>query len=332
MTRVAGRGRGDRGEHLGPGGRGAQRRRPALEHRLQIVVRMPLELVQAAARDERADDRVERVLGRGADQRHEPRLDHRQERVLLSLVEAVDLVDEEHGAPALRAQALARAADHRLDVGLARRDRRELLEGRLRARGDDARERRLARARRAEEDRRGHAVLLDRPSQGGALADELRLAGELVERARAHAVRERRVRCAPLLGRVVEQAHGGMLDVLEQAEPGRLARGVHARPAAERDQRVADVHVDRAHRQVQLGRDLAVRAPLGDAPDHLELPGREAGRSRRAPPRAAELGQRRARPPPAAAGRRACGPAGARRRATRAPDRPGRRRSPRPRR
>ena len=89
---------------------------------------MALELVQPAARDERADDRVERVLGRGADQRHEARLDDRQQRVLLRLVEAVDLVDEEDGAPALRAEPLAGAADHGLHVGLARRDRGELLE------------------------------------------------------------------------------------------------------------------------------------------------------------------------------------------------------------
>ena len=175
----------------------------------------------------------------------------------------------------LRAEALARAHDHGLHVGLARRDGRELLEDRLRAGGDDARERRLAGAGRAEEERGRDAVLLDRAAQRRALADELRLAGELVERARAQAVGERRVRRAPLLGRVVEQAHDRdcmrvralVVLVLEQAELAGATRRVDARAAAEGDQRVADVHVDRTHREVQLGRDLAVRAAVRHAPD-----------------------------------------------------------------
>ena len=230
---VAGSRRGDCGEHVGPGVRRAQRDRAALEDGSQIVSRVALELVQPAARHERPDDRVERVLGRGADQRHEPGLHDRQQRVLLRLVEAVDLVDEEHRAPALRTQPLTGAPDHRLDVGLAGRDRRELFERRFRARRDDARERGLAGAGRAEEDRRRHAVLLDRPPQRRPLAHELRLAGELVERSRAHAVGERRVRRAPLLGRVVEQAHEGTLGGFEQAEPRCLARGVLALGAVE---------------------------------------------------------------------------------------------------
>ena len=61
---------------------------------------------------------------------------------------------------------------------------------------------------RPEEERGADAVLLDRAPQGGALADELGLAGELVERLRAQAVGERRMRCASHLRRVVEQAHG----------------------------------------------------------------------------------------------------------------------------
>ena len=302
---------------------------------------MALELVQPAARDERADDRVERVLGRGADQRHEPGLDDRQERVLLRLVEAVDLVDEEHGPPALRAQPLARAARSRpgrrpcprrppdsssnADCVLAATMRASVV---------------LPVPGGPKKMRRGDAVLLDRPAQRRALADELRLAGELVERPRAQAVGQRRMRRTPFLGRIVEQAHGGTgrgsalhgRVVLEQAEPRRLARGVEARPAAERDQRVADVHVDRAHGEEELGGDLAVRAPFGDAPDDLQLPRRQAGGGADPAPAAAELGERRARPPPAAGGRRAGAPAGARRRATRGPARRGRRRARRRRR
>ena len=208
VARVTRGGLGDRGQHLALDRRIAERRRSALEHGQQVCLGMALELVQPAAGDERADDRVERILRRGADQRHEARLDDREQRVLLRLVEAVDLVDEQHGAATLGAQALSRAADHGLHVRLARRDRGELFEVGLRARRDDARERRLAGAGRAEEDRRGDAVLLDRAAQGRAWPDQLGLAGEFVERARAQAVGQRRVRCAPLLGRVVEQAHG----------------------------------------------------------------------------------------------------------------------------
>ena len=49
-------------------------------------------------------------------------------------------------------------------------DRAQLLEGRLRVLGDDPRERRLARARRAVEDHRVGLALLDRGAQRGALA------------------------------------------------------------------------------------------------------------------------------------------------------------------
>ncbi len=211
MPRVSGGCRRDRELHVVADRRLAERGRTALQHGQQVVLRMTRELVQPAARDERADHRVERVLGGRADQDHEARLDDRQQRVLLRLVEAMDLVDEEHRALPARAQPLAGARDHGLHVGLAGRDCGELLEDRPRARRDDARERGLARAGRPEEQRRGDAVLLDRAAQRGALADQLGLARELVQRARAQAVGERRVGGSPQLGRVVEQAHGGTL-------------------------------------------------------------------------------------------------------------------------
>ena len=81
------------------------------------------------------------------DERHEPGLDDGQERVLLRLVEAVDLVEEEDRALAVRAEPVARPRDDRLDVRLAGVDGGELLERGARDRGDQARDRRLARAR-----------------------------------------------------------------------------------------------------------------------------------------------------------------------------------------
>jgi hypothetical protein len=57
---------------------------------------------------------------------------------------------------------------------------------------DDARERRLARAGRAVEDDRADLVRLDGAAQQAARPDDLRLADELIQRARAHARSERR--------------------------------------------------------------------------------------------------------------------------------------------
>ena len=70
-----------------------------------------VQLVHAAAREQRRVDLEVGVLGRGAHQHHEPLLDGRQQRVLLRLVEAVDLVEEEdralaaRGAPVLGARS-----------------------------------------------------------------------------------------------------------------------------------------------------------------------------------------------------------------------------------
>ena len=58
-------------------------------------------------------------------------------------------------------------------------------------RGDQPRQRRLAGARRAPEDDRLQAVVLDRLAQRTARAEQRLLADELVERARAHALGER---------------------------------------------------------------------------------------------------------------------------------------------
>ena len=89
-----------------------------------------------------------------------------------------------------RSRAPAMIAAHVVDAG---GDRRDLLERGARALGDDARDRRLARAGRAEEDHRRRAVLLDREPQRRALAEHVLLADELVER--------RAAGCAPRAAR-----------------------------------------------------------------------------------------------------------------------------------
>src|SRR5262249_17494427 len=65
--------------------------------------------------------------------------------------------------------------------------------------GDDARDRRLADARRPMEDQRRSAILLDRPPQRRPRPEDVRLADELVQCPRPHPLREWR-RLGLLLG------------------------------------------------------------------------------------------------------------------------------------
>ena len=154
-----------------------------------------LQLVDLGAREQRRVDLEVRVLGRRPDERDQPLLDGGQQRVLLRLVEAVDLVEEEdRRAP--RVAPLARPRDHLADLRPPRVDGRELLEGGVGVLGGHPRERRLAGARRAVEDHRVRVAGLDRRAQRRALAEQVLLADEVVERARPHPRRERPARPA----------------------------------------------------------------------------------------------------------------------------------------
>src|SRR5262249_54986243 len=121
-----------------------------------------------------------------------PVLDRGEQRVLLRLVEAVDLVEEEDRR-ATRGAALPGAGDHLADLRPAGVDRRELLEGALGADGDDARDRRLPASRRPVEDGAVRLARFDRRPQRRSRLQQMGLAGELVEVARAHPHRERGV-------------------------------------------------------------------------------------------------------------------------------------------
>ena len=92
--------------------------------------------------------------------------------------------------PSRRRRSSARAQDlaHLLD---AREHRAHRLEVRARQAADHERQRRLARAGRPPEDQRAQLVLLDRAAQRPAGPEDLLLAEDLVERARAHALGER---------------------------------------------------------------------------------------------------------------------------------------------
>ena len=161
--------------------------RPA-QHRAHLLRRERLQRVHAHAREQRAVDLERGVLGRGADQRHQALLDSRQQRVLLGLVEAVDLVEEQDrlgpARPAAPVAAVGGALDHRAHLRAPGGDGAQLLERRLRALGDDSRERRLARSRRAVQHHRVWMPLLDRRPQRRVRAEQVGLADELVEAAR----------------------------------------------------------------------------------------------------------------------------------------------------
>ena len=76
------------------------------------------------------------------------------------------------------------------DPGQHRVDGDEVAAGGV---GDDARQGRLAGARRTVEDHRAELVRLDGPAQQAARADDVLLADELVQRARPHPRRQRRL-------------------------------------------------------------------------------------------------------------------------------------------
>src|SRR6516165_5560908 len=76
----------------------------------------------------------------------------------------------------------------------------------------------------------------------------------------------------PRLGGVISAIAGSLLNSL--ARPG-CELGAVLEPGL--GQRVADVALDRAHRQVQVRGDLLVRASVGHEADNFELTGTEAG-------------------------------------------------------
>ena len=104
---------------------------------------------------------------------------------------------------AVAAEPVARALEDAAHVVHARRHGGELLERRAGRRGDDPRERRLARRRAG---RRGSSSggrsLLDRAPERGAFAEHVPLADELVERARPQSLR----RAAPSRSRALAAA------------------------------------------------------------------------------------------------------------------------------
>ncbi len=146
--------------------------------------------VHGRAREQRGIDLERRILGGGADEGEQAGLDVRQEGVLLRLVEAVHLVDEDDRAAPARARLL-RVHDGLADVLDAGQHRRQHDEFGVHRAGHQARQRRLADARRPPQDHRVQPARTERDAQRMAFAQQVLLADDLVQRARAQALGER---------------------------------------------------------------------------------------------------------------------------------------------
>ena len=158
----------------------------------QIFLGEQLELEHLRAGEERAVDAEERVLGGRADEAHDAVLDLRQKDVLLGLVEPVDLVDEEDR---LGVGAAGGGGGHdAADVGDVALDTAEALEFCLGRSRDHLGEGGFSGARRAEQNERGDPVGFDRAAEELARPENVLLAGVFLERARAHAGGQRRIR------------------------------------------------------------------------------------------------------------------------------------------
>ncbi len=117
----------------------------------------------------------------------------------------MDLVEEQDRAPPVLAETVAGTLDHLAHVLHAGGDRGELLERPLGGAGDRQRERRLACAGRAPEDRAGEPILLDKAAQRLARPHQVRLPDDIVERARAQPRGQRRLGAQAVLGGGAEQ-------------------------------------------------------------------------------------------------------------------------------
>ncbi len=115
------------------------------------------------------------------------------------------LVHEEDGAEVLGRAYLAGLLDRLPEVGDAGGDGGDADEVGLRESCDEARERRLAGAGRAPEHHGGHLAGADGALEHVALAEEVALPDVLLERAGAHAGRERGVLVLVLAPHVLEE-------------------------------------------------------------------------------------------------------------------------------
>ena len=172
-----------------PRPRSSSRQGP-LQQLHDLVFGERLQHIDSSAREQRGVDFERRILGGGADQADVAFFHVGQKGILLGFVETVNLIDEDDGARAVLAGTLGVGHDL-LDLFDPREHGGEFDELRFGHAGDDLCQRGLARARRSPEDERAGVVAVNLRAQGLAGTDQVFLAGELFERARTHAVRQR---------------------------------------------------------------------------------------------------------------------------------------------
>ena len=183
-------------------------RHDAVQERSRLFGLEAFELIDGGAGEQCAHHFKGRVLGRGAHEDEETRFDVRQEGVLLTLVEAMDFVDEEQRRAARRLSFGLREVDRLADVLETSENRGNRKEGKIEGVRHEAGERRLADTRRAPEDHRVGTVVFKGDAKRRTRSDQMLLSHDLVERLRAHALRQGRERG---LGGVVSLLRGSFL-------------------------------------------------------------------------------------------------------------------------
>jgi len=145
------------------------------------------ELEDLGAGDEGGVDGEEGVFGGGADEGDDAAFDIAEQDVLLGAVEAVDFVEEEDGFPAVVFEAADGVVEDSADIFDADGGGIGAFEVAVGVCGDDFGEAGFAGTRRAVEDHGGEGIGFEHAAQELARAEEVLLAGELVEGAGAQA-------------------------------------------------------------------------------------------------------------------------------------------------
>ena len=161
----------------------------ALRRLFYILRRNGLEFKHRGAAEDRVENSEIGVFSGGGNQRDAPVLNKLQEGLLLFLIKILDLVQIQKDAAG--GEKGVQLIDDLLDIGDASRGGVELSERAVRALGDDAGDRSLARTRGAVEDHIRDLAAVHDAAQKPALAEDMALPDHIVERVGADFVRKR---------------------------------------------------------------------------------------------------------------------------------------------
>ena len=160
------------------------------DHRFDRVLSQRLQDIDPSPRQQRVVELERRILRRRSDEDHRPVLHVGQEGILLTLVETVRLVDEDTlSSPCSARRRFASAMTSRISLtpeSTAESERKQALAWAATSLPRVV----FSGAGRTPEDHRMGATRLDRSPQRLAGTEDVFLPDELVEGARAHAIRE----------------------------------------------------------------------------------------------------------------------------------------------